>query len=127
MRVAVEEVASEIKSGTTDLEAPAPSGTKHQQSVRCRQRMPLPFGFSLSTVDALLDATSKRSLTSLEQALVALPAYRAQIEAELRALSSPPPKPDERIFEWRRTIALAGRRLTSSKTSTMCSRPSLPI
>jgi hypothetical protein len=54
----------------------------------------------LSSVSSLLEAASRRSLTALEQALVALPGYRAQVEAELRRLVTPPPPPDEKVYEW---------------------------
>jgi hypothetical protein len=67
---------------------------------------------SLSSVTGLLDAGGLRSLTSLAQALVALPGYRAQVEAELRELAAPPPSPGERVYEWRPT-ELMGRRFTS--------------
>jgi hypothetical protein len=64
---------------------------------------------SLSSVSGLLEATGRRSLSSLEQALVALPAYRAQVEAELRTLGEPPPPEHKRVYEWR-SSRLAGRR-----------------
>jgi len=54
----------------------------------------------LSSVSSLLEAAIRRSLTALEQALVALPGYRAQVEAELRGLVTPPPPPDEKVCEW---------------------------
>jgi len=65
---------------------------------------------ALPTVEALLEAAGKRSLSSLDQALVALPAYRAQLETELRALALPPPEPGERVFEWAAVTSLAGKR-----------------
>jgi len=43
-----------------------------------------------STLTALLEASSRRSLTSLREALVALPGYRRQVEADLRALAEAP-------------------------------------
>ena len=58
----------------------------------------------------MLDAAGKRSLTTLEQALVALPAYRSQVENELAALLLPPPPPGEKVFEWRPASVLVGRR-----------------
>jgi hypothetical protein len=64
----------------------------------------------LSAVGTLLEAAGKRSLSSLDQALVALPAYRDQVEAELQALVLPPPAPGERVFEWRPVTTLAGQR-----------------
>ena len=68
-------------------------------------------GIALQSVQSLLEATSRRSLTSLEQALVALPGYKAQVEAELYGLTSRPTEPGERLYEWRPGTALAGKRL----------------
>ena len=68
---------------------------------------------TLSSVESLLDAAGKRSLTTLEQALVALPAYRSQVESDLVALVLPPPSPDQRVFEWRPGSVLAGRRFAT--------------
>jgi hypothetical protein len=65
-------------------------------------------------VTTLLDAAAKRSLTSLAQALVALPGYRSQIETELRELLLPPPPPDEKLFEWR-PVKLVGRRFKTER------------
>lgn len=55
---------------------------------------------SISSVSSLLEAANRRSLTSLAQALVALPAYRAQVEADLRNLA-PPHLKEEQVYEWR--------------------------
>jgi hypothetical protein len=68
---------------------------------------------SLTSVESLLDAAARRSLTTLEQALVALPVYRSHVEAELAALVQPPPSPDEKVFEWRPGSSLAGKRFAS--------------
>lgn len=68
---------------------------------------------NLSSVDSLLDAAGKRSLTTLEQALVALPAYHSQVENELAALVLPPPPPGEKVFEWRPGSVLVGRRFAT--------------
>ncbi len=68
---------------------------------------------TLSSVDSLLDAAGKRSLTTLEQALVALPAYRSQVESDLAALVLPPPPPGEKVFEWRPGAILAGKRFAT--------------
>jgi hypothetical protein len=65
---------------------------------------------SLGSAAALLDAAAKRSLSSLEQALVALPGYQAKVESDLRALTVPPPVPGEKVWEWRPASALAGQR-----------------
>ena len=68
---------------------------------------------TLSSVETLLDAAGKRSLTTLEQALVALPAYRLQVESELTALVQPPPPPGEKVFEWRPGSVLVGKRFAT--------------
>jgi hypothetical protein len=68
---------------------------------------------TLSSVEALLDAANKRSLTTLEQALVALPAYGAQVEAELASLVLPPPPSGERLFEWRSATMFPGKRFAT--------------
>lgn len=68
---------------------------------------------TLTSVESLLDAAGKRSLTTLEQALVALPAYRSQVEADLAALVLPPPPPGEKVFEWRPGSVLVGKRFAS--------------
>jgi hypothetical protein len=67
----------------------------------------------LSSIAALLEAGAKRSLASLAQAMVALPGYYAQIEAELSEISSPP-APGEKLYEWRPT-KLQGKRLKTEK------------
>jgi len=65
---------------------------------------------TLSSVSTLLETAGRRSLTSLAQALVALPGYRAEVEAELYALTPLPP--DEKVYEWR-PARLLGRRFKS--------------
>jgi hypothetical protein len=68
---------------------------------------------TLSSVHSLLDAAGKRSLSTLEQALVALPAYRSQVENELAALVLPPLPPREKVFEWRPGSVLVGKRFAT--------------
>lgn len=65
---------------------------------------------AMSSTAALLEATAKHTLTSLAQAAMALPAYQAQVQAELRGLSEPLPPKDERTYEWRAAQSLAGKR-----------------
>ncbi|MCP4658108.1 MAG: BREX system P-loop protein BrxC, partial [bacterium] len=64
---------------------------------------------SLNSATALLEAAARRSLTALEQALVALPGYRRQVEAELWDLAAPP---DSSVgtWDWSPGDDLAGRR-----------------
>jgi hypothetical protein len=68
---------------------------------------------TLTSVESLVDAAGKRSLTTLEQALVALPAYRSQVESELAALVLPPPPLGEKVFEWRPGSVLVGKRFAT--------------
>ena len=63
----------------------------------------------------LIEAAGRRSLTSLDQAGVALPGYCAQVEVELRQLAAPPPDPDEKVFEWRTSYDLTGRRFATER------------
>jgi hypothetical protein len=64
----------------------------------------------LDTAQALLDAAARHSLTSLSQALMAMPGYKKQVEAELRDLFQPPVPPDEKVLDWSPEPLLAGRR-----------------
>jgi hypothetical protein len=70
---------------------------------------------SIISTQALLDAAAKHSLTSLGQALMALPGYQSQVEAELRALTVPPLPPGEKTWEWRPGPSLAGRTFRTEK------------
>ena len=63
----------------------------------------------------LIEAAGRRSLTSLQQARVALPGYRAQVEADLRQLAAPPPDPGKKVFEWRNGDDLTGRRFSTER------------
>ena len=69
----------------------------------------------LNTLPALLAATAKAGLSALSQAAKALPTHRAEVEAALRALKSPPhpPKPDQKTYTWHPATHLAGRRFTT--------------
>ncbi|AHF94674.1 hypothetical protein OPIT5_23275 [Opitutaceae bacterium TAV5] len=69
----------------------------------------------VATLPALLAATAKASLSSLANAAKALPAHRAEVEAALRALKSPPPalKPDQKTYTWHPATDLTGRRFTT--------------
>jgi hypothetical protein len=103
-------VASAIRSGTAYKAAPTATRDSVVEKV---------FGpggpcdypaLSLGSATSLLSAAGKRSLSSLAQALVALPGYQAQVESELRALTVTPPAPGEKLWEWRPSLALAGQR-----------------
>jgi hypothetical protein len=110
VRKAAEDQAAEIKAGTAYQGAPPAERDAIVNKVFGAGTVCHYASVTLSTVEALLDAGGKRSLSSLNQALVALPAYRAQVDAELRALVLPPPVPGERVFEWRPDAVLAGQR-----------------
>lgn len=102
--------ATAIRSGAAYKGAPAPTrdgvvdkvfgpgGPCHYPSL------------SLGSAGSLLDAAAKRSLSSLAQALVALPGYQTLVESDLRALVVPPPPPGEKVWEWRPSAVLAGQR-----------------
>jgi hypothetical protein len=103
-------VASAIRMGTAYKTAPPAARDRTVDKV---------FGpggpcqypdLSLGSATSLLDAAAKHSLTSLAQALVALPGYQAQVESDLRALTVPPPAAGEKVWEWRPASALAGQR-----------------
>ncbi len=66
-----------------------------------------------ASLQSLLEHTRRHSLSSLEQALTALPVYQSQVEAALRQLKAPPPKPTEKRYTWRAGSSLAGHRFTS--------------
>jgi len=109
VRAEAEATVTAIKSGTAYANAPADQRDAVLDRVFGPGKVCHYEPLSLSSVSGLLDAAGRRSLTSLAQALVALPGYRAQVEAELRELAAPPPPPDEQICEWR-PVDLMGRR-----------------
>ena len=108
VRAEVEATVSAIRNGAAYAQAPA------DQRDAVVDRIFGPGGvcdyapLSISSVGGLLEAAGRRSLSSLAQALVALPGYRAKTEADLRDLVAPAP-PDEQVCEWRPT-ELTGRR-----------------
>ncbi len=114
VRSEAERTLTEIKATIAYLEAPANHRDDVVSKVFASGRVCHYPAMSLSTVQSLLDSASRRSLTALDQALVALPAYRMQIEAELRQLTAPPPLPDEKVCEWRPT-SLLGRRFATEQ------------
>jgi hypothetical protein len=103
-------VASAIRSGTAYKAAPIATRDSVVEKI---------FGpggpcdypaLSLGSATSLLNAAAKRSLSSLAQALVALPGYLAQVDSDLRALTVTPPVPGEKLWEWRPSSALVGQR-----------------
>ena len=111
----VEEAVAEIRSSEAYTQAPndqrdpvvdavfGPGSVCHYPQTR------------IGTAAQLIEAAGRRSLTSLDQACVALPGYRAHVEADLRKLAAPPAKPDEKVFEWRSIDQFAGRRFVTEK------------
>jgi hypothetical protein len=110
VRHAAEAQAAEITAGAAYQNAPLARRDAVVDKVFGVGKLGHYAPLTLATVDALLTAAGKRSLSALDQALVALPAYRAQVESERRTLVLPPPEPFERVFEWRPVTVLAGRR-----------------
>ena len=111
----IEETLADIKKGNAYRGAPSPQRDQVMEKVFGVGKVCHYPGVTLPTVDALLEVAGKRGLSSLEQALVALSGYRAQVEAELHALALPPLPPDKKVFEWRPVAALAGKRFTTEE------------
>jgi len=109
VRSETDDTVSSIKNGDAYRDAPAGERDEIVAGIFGEGKVCDYPPVSLSAVDSLLDAAARRSLTSLGQALVALPGYQAQVEAELRELSAPPAMPDEKVYEWR-PVKLLGRR-----------------
>ena len=113
VKQAAEKTANDIRSGAAYNAAPpstrdavvdrvfGPGGACHYPNL------------TLGSAASLLEAASKRSLSSLAQALVALPGYQAQVESALRVLATPPPTTTEKVREWRVSTVLAGRQFRS--------------
>ena len=111
----VEETVAEIRGGEAYTQAPndqresvveavfGPGGVCHYPQI------------SIASVAHLIEAAGRSSLTSLSQAGVALPGYRAQVEADLRRLAAPPARRHEKVFEWRPNNAFAGRRFVTEQ------------
>lgn len=115
VRSEAEDTLADIKASRVYLEAPA----NHRDEVVDRFFAPSRVcsypAISLSTVQSLLDAANQHSLTALNQAVVALPGYRTQIEVELRQLTAPPLSQDEQVYEWRPTRLLGQRFATEQE------------
>ena len=108
VRLEAEATVSAIRDGAAYAKAPAGQRDAVVDSVFGPGKVCHYARLSVSSVSGLLEAAGRRSLTSLAQALVALPGYRAQAEAGLRDLVAPPP-PGEQVYEWRPS-ELMGRR-----------------
>lgn len=112
VRSKAEALRTEIAEGDAYAEAPSPERDQVLDKVFGAGRPCFYPSLTIPTTQALLDACAKHSLTALQQAELALPAYRAQVETELRDLVEPPPPPDE-ICEWHPYTSLAGKRFTT--------------
>jgi hypothetical protein len=108
MREATEETIASIKNSGVYRNAPADAREQVLAKTFAAGGACCYPAITLPTVQALLDATSRRSLSALEQAGVALPGYRVKVEQELAALYAP--SVDERVYEWRPAQALLGKR-----------------
>jgi hypothetical protein len=100
IRAAAEDTATALRAGAAYLGAPADRREGVVAKVFGEGRVGHYPPLTLPTVRSLVEAAGRRSLSSLAEALVALPGYRAQIEAELWELSAPPPEPSEKVYEW---------------------------
>jgi hypothetical protein len=114
VRAEVEATIAAIKDGAAYREAPPEKRDAIIASVFGEGRVCHYPPIALSSVHSLLEAAGRRSLTSLAQALVALPGYRSQVEAELEELSRPPLPPDEKIYQWG-PARLLGKRFRTEK------------
>ena len=114
VRSVAEATLADIEASGVYLEAPADQRDEVVGKFFAPSRVCSYPAISLSTVQNLLDAANHHSLTALDQALVALPVYRTQIEAQLRQLTAPPPSQDEKVYEWRPTT-LSGQRFATEQ------------
>ncbi len=112
VRAQAEAAADAIKAGEAYLKAPSPERDTVADGVFGPGKPCHYPSITLPTTQTLLDASAKRSLTSLGQAVFALPGYRSQVETALRDLIAPPSPADE-TWEWRPSNAFAGKRLST--------------
>lgn len=113
IRGEVEAAVSSIRNGAAYANAPADQRDSEVDRVFGPGMACHYAPLSLSSVGGLLEAANRRSLTALAQAVVALPGYRAQVEAALRNLVAPP-LPDEQVLEWH-PADLMGRRFKTEE------------
>jgi hypothetical protein len=114
VRSEAERTLADIEASSVYLEAPANHRDEVVSKFFAPSRVSYYPAISLSTVQSLLDAANHHSLTALDQALVALPVYRTQIEAQLPQLTAPPASQDEKVYEWRPT-SLFGQRFATEQ------------
>ena len=115
IRQEVEEAVAAIRGGEAYAQAPGEHRDRVVDTVFGPGRVCHYAQVNVGFAAQLIEAAGRRSLTSLDQARVALPGYCAQVEAELRQLAAPPPDPDEKVFEWRTNTDLTGRRFATER------------
>ena len=115
VRLAVEGAVAAIRDGEAYAQAPDEHRDRVVDAVFGPGRVCHYALVDVGSAAQLIEAAGCRSLTSLAQARVALPGYCAQVEAELRQLAAPPPDPDEKVFEWRTSYDLTGRRFAMER------------
>ena len=103
-----ERTVSAIRNGAGFANAPADQRDAVVERVFGLGRVCHYVPLTISSVNGLLQAAGRRSLTSFAQALVALPGYREQVETELLRLATPPP-PGEQVHEWRSSHLMGHR------------------
>lgn len=115
IRQEVDEAVAAIRDGDAYAQAPAEQRDRVVDAVFGPGRVCHYPQLDVGSATQLIEAAGRRSLTALDQARVALPGYRTQVEAELWKLATPPPDPDERVFEWRPSQGLTGRRFATEQ------------
>ena len=115
IRQEVEGAVAAIHGGETYAQAPDEHRDRVVNAVFGPGRVCHYAHVDVGSAAQLIEAAGRRSLTSLDQARVALPGYCAQVEAELRKLAAPPPDPDEKVFEWRTSYNLTGCRFETER------------
>ena len=113
IREEVEKAVATIRSGEAYARAPDEHRDRVVDAVFGPGRACHYSQMDVGSAAQLIEAAGRRSLTSLDQARVALPGYCARVEAELRQLTAPPPDPDEKVFEWRTSYDLTGCRFAT--------------
>ena len=113
LQKAIAETVAAIRSGAAYAAAPA---EQRDAVVNATFGPGGPCCFpdvKLTSIATLIAAATKTSLPSLGQAMKALPAYRAEVEAALRGLKAPPRKPEQKVYTWNAAAALAGLEFAS--------------
>lgn len=115
IREEVDEAVAALRGGDAYTGAPAEQRDPVVDAVFGPGRVCHYPQVDVGSAAQLIEAAGRRSLTSLAQARVALPGYCAQVEAGLRELAAPPSEPDEKVFEWRTSHDLTGRRFATEQ------------